>query len=159
MNDRFASLFAIISSPHYQNHYTRVSVYNYIELTLPKSLYSPLPDLPHSRFAAFLSRCFAYRFSWCSFSPFCLRLPILLGDPTPPDDLTSDLTPQQDDATDALRCQLEAYKNEAELVRHEHREELDAKDSEMNIMRKTMQNVQQVGGQDDGRGGWEDGYD
>ena len=56
---------------------------------------------------------------------------------------------QQEDAADALRCQVEAYKNEAELVRHEHKEELDAKDAEMNIMRKTMQNVQQVGG---GRG-------
>ena len=53
---------------------------------------------------------------------------------------------QQEDAADALRCQVEAYKNEAELVRHEHKEELDAKDAEMNIMRKTMQNVQQVGG-------------
>ncbi|XP_043203088.1 ecto-NOX disulfide-thiol exchanger 2-like [Amphibalanus amphitrite] len=50
---------------------------------------------------------------------------------------------EQHDATDALRCQLEAYKNEAEMVRHEHKEELDAKDAEMDIMRKTMQNVQQ----------------
>ncbi|XP_037074332.1 ecto-NOX disulfide-thiol exchanger 2-like [Pollicipes pollicipes] len=50
---------------------------------------------------------------------------------------------EEDDAADALRCQLEAYKNEAEMVRYEHHEELQAKDKEMEIMRKTMQNVQQ----------------
>jgi len=56
--------------------------------------------------------------------------------------LSAEQRADQDEAMDSMKCQLEAYKNEADLLRLEHKDEMDDKDQQMNIMRQTMQNVQ-----------------
>jgi Tfp pilus assembly protein PilO len=46
---------------------------------------------------------------------------------------------------DSLRCQLEAYKNEVDLVRSDLKTELDQKEKQMKMLQQTLQGMQQVG--------------
>jgi hypothetical protein len=46
---------------------------------------------------------------------------------------------------DSLRCQLEAYKNEVDLVRSDLKAELDQKEKQMKMLQQTLQGMQQVG--------------
>jgi len=45
---------------------------------------------------------------------------------------------------DSLRCQLEAYKNEVDLVRSDLKAELDQKEKQMKMLQQTLQGMQQV---------------
>jgi len=45
---------------------------------------------------------------------------------------------------DSLRCQLEAYKNEVDLVRSELRGELGMKEAQLKVLQQTLQGLQQV---------------
>ncbi|XP_049778265.1 ecto-NOX disulfide-thiol exchanger 2 [Schistocerca cancellata] len=44
---------------------------------------------------------------------------------------------------DSLRCQLEAYKNEVDLVRSDLRTELEQKDKQLKVLQQTLQGMQQ----------------
>ncbi|KAL1129401.1 hypothetical protein AAG570_013928 [Ranatra chinensis] len=46
---------------------------------------------------------------------------------------------------DSLKCQLEAYKNEVEVVRAELKGELDSTDAKLRLAQQTLQGMQQVG--------------
>jgi hypothetical protein len=46
---------------------------------------------------------------------------------------------------DSLRCQLEAYKNEVDLVRSDLKTELDQKEKQLKMLQQTLQGMQQVG--------------
>lgn len=46
---------------------------------------------------------------------------------------------------DSLRCQLEAYKNEVDLVRSDLKAELEQKEKQMKMLQQTLQGMQQVG--------------
>ena len=45
---------------------------------------------------------------------------------------------------DSLRCQLEAYKNEVDLVKVDLKSDLQAKDEQINTYKQTLQGMQQV---------------
>lgn len=45
---------------------------------------------------------------------------------------------------DSLRCQLEAYKNEVDLVRSDLRAEIDQKEKQLKLVQQTLQGMQQV---------------
>lgn len=45
---------------------------------------------------------------------------------------------------DSLRCQLEAYKNEVDLVRADLKTELNMKEQQLKMIQQTMQGLQQV---------------
>jgi bacterioferritin (cytochrome b1) len=46
---------------------------------------------------------------------------------------------------DSLRCQLEAYKNEVDLVRSDLKTELEQKEKQLKMLQQTLQGMQQVG--------------
>ncbi|KAL1455939.1 hypothetical protein WDU94_000704 [Cyamophila willieti] len=46
------------------------------------------------------------------------------------------------DENDSLRCQLEAYKNEVEILKLDLQSDLDAKDKQLKVTQKTLENVQ-----------------
>jgi hypothetical protein len=46
---------------------------------------------------------------------------------------------------DSLRCQLEAYKNEVDLVRSDLKAELEQKEKQLKMLQQTLQGMQQVG--------------
>nr|CAD7464122.1 unnamed protein product [Timema tahoe] len=46
---------------------------------------------------------------------------------------------------DSLRCQLEAYKNEVDLVRSDLKTDLDQKDKQLKMLQQTLQGMQQLG--------------
>lgn len=48
---------------------------------------------------------------------------------------------------DSLKCQIEAYKNELEMVKAEKAHGISEKDSQLKILQQAMQGMQQVGGQ------------
>lgn len=48
---------------------------------------------------------------------------------------------------DSLKCQIEAYKNELEMVKAEKVHGISEKDSQLKILQQAMQGMQQVGGQ------------
>ena len=50
----------------------------------------------------------------------------------------------QKDENESLKCQLEAYKNEVELLKHEHRYSIDEKDKQMKSLQQALQGMQQV---------------
>ena len=54
---------------------------------------------------------------------------------------------------DSLKCQIEAYKNELEMLKAEKVHGISEKDSQLKILQQAMQGMQQVGGQLQ-RGGW-----
>ena len=45
---------------------------------------------------------------------------------------------------DALKCQLEAYKNEVDLVKHDVKNDSDEKDKQMKALQQALQGMQQV---------------
>nr|CAD7268670.1 unnamed protein product [Timema shepardi] len=45
---------------------------------------------------------------------------------------------------DSLRCQLEAYKNEVDLVRSDLKTDLDQKDKQLKMLQQTLQGMQQL---------------
>lgn len=47
---------------------------------------------------------------------------------------------------DSLKCQIEAYKNELEMMKAEKVNGLSEKDSQLKILQQAMQGMQQVGG-------------
>nr|CAD7432156.1 unnamed protein product [Timema monikensis] len=47
---------------------------------------------------------------------------------------------------DSLRCQLEAYKNEVDLVRSDLKTDLDQKDKQLKMLQQTLQGMQQKSG-------------
>lgn len=47
---------------------------------------------------------------------------------------------------DSLKCQIEAYKNEMEMMKAEKVNGLSEKDSQLKILQQAMQGMQQVGG-------------
>lgn len=48
------------------------------------------------------------------------------------------------DENDDLRCQVEAYKNEMDVVRSDYKVELDNKEKQLKIVQQTLQSMQQV---------------
>ncbi|XP_026680248.1 ecto-NOX disulfide-thiol exchanger 2 [Diaphorina citri] len=46
------------------------------------------------------------------------------------------------DENDSLRCQLEAYKNEVEILKLDMQTDLEAKDKQLKVTQKTLENVQ-----------------
>lgn len=44
-----------------------------------------------------------------------------------------------------MRCQLEAYKNEVDLVRSDLKTELEQKEKQLKMLQQTLQGMQQVG--------------
>lgn len=48
---------------------------------------------------------------------------------------------------DSLKCQIEAYKNELEMVKAEKVHGVSEKESQLKILQQAMQGMQQVGGQ------------
>lgn len=51
---------------------------------------------------------------------------------------------------DSLKCQIEAYKNELEMMKAEKVNGLSEKDSQLKILQQAMQGMQQVGGTQSG---------
>lgn len=47
---------------------------------------------------------------------------------------------------DSLKCQIEAYKNELEMMKAEKVNGLSEKDSQLKILQQAMQGMQQAGG-------------
>lgn len=47
------------------------------------------------------------------------------------------------DENDSLRCQLEAYKNEVDLVRNDMKAEVENKDKQLKMLQHTLQGMQQ----------------
>lgn len=48
---------------------------------------------------------------------------------------------------DSLKCQIEAYKNELEMVKAEKVHGVSEKESQLKILQQAMQGMQQVSGQ------------
>ncbi|XP_039285507.1 ecto-NOX disulfide-thiol exchanger 2-like [Nilaparvata lugens] len=48
------------------------------------------------------------------------------------------------DENDSLRCQLEAYKNEIDIVRCDLKSELDLKEKQLKLVQQTLQGMQQL---------------
>lgn len=72
--------------------------------------------------------------TWSSFSPLALQLQ----------------TEALKEENDSLRCQLDAYRNEVELLKQEQgklgREEDAGKDQQLELLQQALQGMQQVGG-------------
>ena len=45
---------------------------------------------------------------------------------------------------DSLKCQLEAYKNEVDLVKQEHKNAMEDKDKQIKALQQALQGMQQV---------------
>ena len=51
---------------------------------------------------------------------------------------------QLKEENDSLKCQLEAYKNEVDLIKHESKNGEDEKDKQVKALQQALQGMQQV---------------
>ena len=60
------------------------------------------------------------------------------------DDASSSMSNLKEE-NDSLKCQLEAYKNEVDLVKQEQKNAMDEKDKQLRTLQQALQGMQQVG--------------